>query len=110
MSVLEDGAYEWGFAHPVVWAVLDDAAGKVRVRVKERGEGGAQRTGSLSRDSGNLMLTLRALRRGRRQEDPREVSALASTLRWLLWRLLRRPSSGSAPYRAQRAPWASHAL
>ena len=50
--------------------------GELGVEVKGRGEGGAQRTGSLSRDSGNLMLALRALRRGKRQGDPREVSAL----------------------------------
>jgi hypothetical protein len=86
--------------------------GELGVRVKGRGEGGARRTGSLSGDSGNLMLASRALHRGRRQEDLREVSALisASTLRWLLCRLLRRPDSGSAPCRAQRAPRASHAL
>lgn len=50
--------------------------GELGVEVKGRGKGGAQRTGSLSRDGGNLMLALRALHRGKRQGDPGEVSAL----------------------------------
>lgn len=112
MSVLEDGTHECGFARPVVWAILDDAAGRVR----RQGEGARERRGATDRESiqnrGNIMLTLRALRRGRRQEDPREVPVLVSapTLRWLLCGILRRPSSDSAPCRAQRAPRASHAL